>query len=184
MNQIIKDRMRGIVTRVRVIHFRLIWALLGLLILGDSNAVWAQCRAHPEIVPPIESVANTLALSTSSTASTPDIVALTTDNTLLRFNSADPTKIFSQVQFLPDLLPSHDSLVALDFNPADGRLYVLSSTGRMYFINDYGISGPMNTGYGSFFSNHGTKFGIDFDPTRGATGVTYKPWRGTLRVVT
>src|SRR5437588_3748375 len=123
MNQTIKDRMRGIVTRVRVIHLHLICALLWLPMLGSSNAIRAQCRAHPEIAPRIsEPVANTSTLVTQANVRTPDIIALTADNKLLRFNSADPGKIVSELPTSPINLHG-ESIVAIDYNPLGGYLY-------------------------------------------------------------
>ena len=164
MNQITKDRMRVIITKVRVIHFRLICALLWLLILGDSNAVLAQCRAHPEIAPRIsEPVANTSALVTQGSKRAPDIIALTTDNKLVRFNSADPTTIINEVP-ITDLQPG-ETIIAIDYNPSDGFLYGLGTTGRLYFIDERrGL--VSQTANGPFFSNKGTKIGFDFDPLR------------------
>ncbi len=177
--------MKGVVTRVRVIHFHLICALLWLLILGDSNVIWAQCRAHPEITPRIsEPVANTTTLVTQANVRAPDIIALTTDNKLLRFNSADPSKILSEVPISPTNLQPGESVVALDFNPSQGGLYGLGSTGRPYSIYSNGIPQQSSSGYGPFFSNTGTKIGFDFDPTSSVTGASYKPWDGAIRLVT
>ena len=123
MNQTIKDRMRGIVTRVRVIHLHLICALLWLPMLGSSNAIRAQCRAHPEIAPRISApAANTSALVTQANVRAPDIIALTADNKLLRFNSADPGKIVSELPTSPINLHG-ESIVAIDYNPLGGYLY-------------------------------------------------------------
>src|SRR6266404_1800440 len=177
--------MKGIVTRVRVIHFHLICALLWLLILGDSNVIWAQCRAHPEITPRIsEPVANTSTLVTQANVRAPDIIALTADNKLLRFNSADPGKIVSELPISPINLHG-ESIVAIDYNPLGGYLYGLGSAGTLYRIYENGIPVGSSAYQPSPFSNQGTKIGLDFDPSATLKiGLPVEPISNFVRVVT
>jgi hypothetical protein len=60
------------------------------------------------------------------------IVALTSGNRLLLFDSATPgtvTKTITVTTF------SNEALVAIDFRPATGDLYGMAASGRLYDLN-------------------------------------------------
>jgi hypothetical protein len=83
-------------------------------------------------------------------------------NELIRFHSATPGTIrgsatISGLQFA-------EQLVGIDVRPANGRLYGVGSTSRLYQIDP--ISG-VATQIGSPFTTplSGTRFGVDFNPT-------------------
>lgn len=93
--------------------------------------------------------------------------ALSTGNTLLRFNTAAPQTI---QQTLPITgLASGDTVAGIDFRPATGQLFAFSQPlfppdgSRLYLIDQ-------RTGAATFIANlsiapTGTEFGFDFNPT-------------------
>ncbi len=92
-----------------------------------------------------------------------NIYALTTSDTILRFDSNTPGTIDDTLT-LSGLQPGED-LLGIDFRPATGQLYGLGSTSRLYTINlGTGAAVAVNT---SPFSTllSGTRFGFDFNPT-------------------
>ncbi|MDQ6808616.1 MAG: DUF4394 domain-containing protein [Verrucomicrobiota bacterium] len=90
------------------------------------------------------------------------IVGLTSGNRLVSFDSAAPGTITKSVSVTG--LASGTSLVAIDFRPATGGLYGLSSDSRIYSINDQtGVATAV--GSAGAFTLSGTTFDIDFNPT-------------------
>ena len=112
--------------------FIVILAVVGGLLFGATN----QARAEP-------------------------IVALTTQNLLIRFDSTTPGMIIGSASVTG--LQVGESLVGIDFRPANGQLYGLGSNSRLYTIN-------LMTGVATFASAlstplvNATSFGIDFNP--------------------
>ncbi len=89
-----------------------------------------------------------------------NIVVLTTQNSVLSFDSATPgtTTVPTNVT---GLLPG-ESIVGIDRRPANGSIYAVSSASRIYTIN-------ATTGAATFVSTLstplvGTSFGVDFNP--------------------
>ena len=62
-----------------------------------------------------------------------DVVALTTSNRLVSFDRATPGAIRTNV--LVTGLQSGENLVGIDVRPADGMLYGVGSTGRLYTLD-------------------------------------------------
>jgi hypothetical protein len=87
------------------------------------------------------------------------IVALTSTNRLLFFDSATPgtvTKFFT--------ITNDEPLVGIDFRPATGDLYALGGTsGRLYVLNLTNGGGSIPTGTPPVLT--GFRFGFDFNPT-------------------
>ena len=87
------------------------------------------------------------------------IVALTSANRLLFFDSATPgtvTKLFT--------ITNDEPLVGIDFRPATGDLYALGGTsGRLYVLNL--VSGAGSNPSGTPPVLIGFRFGFDFNPT-------------------
>jgi hypothetical protein len=94
----------------------------------------------------------------------PNVIALTASNLLAHFNAATPGLI-NMIRVIRGL-PRREKLVAIDFRPATGQLYALSSSNRAYLI----ILGdpakalavrlsPLNPAL------NGASFGFDFNPT-------------------
>jgi trimeric autotransporter adhesin len=88
--------------------------------------------------------------------------ALTSNNTLLSFNPGLPSIINSTVNISG--LAQGESIVGIDFRPANGQLYALSSASQLYTINPSTgaatrVGAPLTTGV------NGASFGFDFNPT-------------------
>ncbi len=99
------------------------------------------------------------------------IFALNNANQLLRFNAGTPGTIVSTVSVTG--LQAGETLVGIDFRPANGQLYAMGvtggSTGRLYTINT--TSGTATLVGGTFALPQsagvaaGTDYGFDFNPT-------------------
>lgn len=88
------------------------------------------------------------------------IYAVTSNNTLLTFDSATPGTT-SSVAITG--LQSGESVLAIDLRPATGQLYGLGSTSRLYTINPAtGAATAVDGPFSPVLS--GTAFGFDFNP--------------------
>ena len=91
------------------------------------------------------------------------LYAVTTDNRLLQFDSANPCAILSD-QFITGL-EDEEAIVGIDFRPATGQLYGLGSSNRLYTIN---TSTAIATPVGAepfVIPIQGKAAGFDFNPT-------------------
>jgi len=87
-------------------------------------------------------------------------IGVTTANNLIVFNTARPSVILRSAAITG--LQSGENILGIDFRPANGVLYALGSTGRLYTVN-------INTGAATLVaplsvSLSGTDFGFDFNP--------------------
>lgn len=99
-----------------------------------------------------------------------ELFALTSDGKLIRFDSAAPETTLTTVSITG--LQSGETVLGIDFRPADGKLYALGSTSRLYTI-------ATATGAATVIGNSpftpllsGTKFGFNFNPTSGSNAGT------------
>ncbi|MER3426982.1 MAG: PEP-CTERM sorting domain-containing protein [Pyrinomonas sp.] len=88
------------------------------------------------------------------------LVALTSANTLVTFDSAAPGTITNTAAITG--LVSGETLIGIDRRPANGQLYGITNQGRIYILN------PL-TGVAVFQSQTtttpvGSSFGVDFNP--------------------
>jgi hypothetical protein len=91
------------------------------------------------------------------------LFAVTTDNALLNFNPGTPSIINSARNITG--LPRGENIVGIDFRPANGQLYALSSASRLYIINpSTAIAIPVG-GAALSTALNGANFGFDFNPT-------------------
>jgi hypothetical protein len=90
----------------------------------------------------------------------PDMVALTTGNALVRFNGASPASAGAPVAITG--LQAGESIVGIDARPANGRLYALGSTGRLYTLDP--ATGAATQSGAAALSLNGSVFGVDFNP--------------------
>ncbi|HYG74122.1 MAG TPA: DUF4394 domain-containing protein [Planctomycetota bacterium] len=91
-----------------------------------------------------------------------DVVALRTNNTLVRFDHRVPSLVTNSVNITG--LQTGESILGIDFRPANGKLYGLGSTSRLYTI-DYLTGAATQVGTGAFSTAlNGTEFGVDFNP--------------------
>jgi hypothetical protein len=103
-----------------------------------------------------------LAADIGSSATNLTVYGLTTSNQLVRFNSSRPNTILSTVAITG--LSGGENLLGIDFRPANGQLYGLGSTSRLYSINTT-TGAATEIGSPGAFTLSGTDFGFDFNPT-------------------
>ena len=88
------------------------------------------------------------------------VVALTSGNRLLFFDSATPGTVTKS--FTINTAGS-EALVAIDFRPATGDLFAMATSGRLYILNLTTNAASIPTATPTPLS--GTRFGFDFNPT-------------------
>ena len=90
------------------------------------------------------------------------IYAVTTSNSLIRFDSSSPGTILTIGAITG--LQGGETILGIDFRPASRQLFGLGSTSRLYTIN---VTTGAATVVGTQFTTllNGTAFGIDFNPT-------------------
>ena len=87
--------------------------------------------------------------------------AVTDRNTLLNFNPGQPSMINS-TRFITGLSQG-ETVVGIDFRPANGQLYALTTANRLYTINpSSGAATPVGAPLAGLM---GQSFGFDFNPT-------------------
>jgi hypothetical protein len=103
-----------------------------------------------------------LATTAAYTGRAETLVALTSGDKLLMFDSATPGSPFATINVTG--VTAGESLVAFDYRPVNGGLYALSSAGQLYVIEAAtGVAakvGPIN-----MIPGNDTRFGFDFNPT-------------------
>lgn len=88
-----------------------------------------------------------------------EVLAVTSDARLIAFDSGDP----SILTLNRPLTGTAGSIVAIDVRPADGTLYGVTDTARLYRI-DTATGAATAVGTGPFAPSLGSFIGIDFDP--------------------
>lgn len=92
-----------------------------------------------------------------------DIVALTDNNMLLKLNASDPSQITKRIMIQG--LATAEKILAIDFRPATGQLYGVSSASRLYVIQpDSGTARAIGTAAFTPALN-GSIVSLDFNPT-------------------
>lgn len=90
------------------------------------------------------------------------VVGLTVGSALVTFDSAAPGAASAPVAITG--LQAGESILGIDFRPANGMLYGLGSSSRLYTINP--VSGAATVVGGQFGTLlNGSVFGFDFNPT-------------------
>ncbi len=104
------------------------------------------------------------------TVSVGDMVALTASNRLVSFDRATPGTIRSTMAVTG--LQSGENLVGIDYRPADGLLYGVGSSGRLYTVDPATGTATLKSTLSvdatdttaPFTALAGTDFGVDFNP--------------------
>ncbi|NNG21422.1 DUF4394 domain-containing protein [Telluria aromaticivorans] len=99
-----------------------------------------------------------------------DVVALTASNRLVSFDRATPATIRTTMAVTG--LQSGENLVGIDYRPADGLLYGVGSSGRLYTIDPATGAATLKSTLAvdatdttaPFTALAGTDFGVDFNP--------------------
>lgn len=99
-----------------------------------------------------------------------DVFVLTASNKLLSFDRATPATIRTTATVTG--LQSGENLMGIDYRPADGQLYGVGSTGRIYTINGTTGAATLKSTLAAdsadtsapYTALAGTSFGVDFNP--------------------
>lgn len=99
------------------------------------------------------------------------LVALTTKNELVTFDSTSPEEIMTSNEVSG--LQRGEKLLGIDVRPATGELYGLTNKGRLYTIDPYSgvatfkvaLTADSSDTSNPFTKLKGSSFGIDFNPT-------------------
>ena len=99
-----------------------------------------------------------------------DTFVLTASNKLISFDRATPGTVKSTVSVTG--LQSGENLLGIDFRPADGQLYGVGSTGRIYVINGATGAATLKSTLAAdaadttapYTALAGASFGVDFNP--------------------
>ncbi|MFG5410960.1 DUF4394 domain-containing protein [Piscinibacter sakaiensis] len=96
-----------------------------------------------------------------------NVVALTVSGQLISFDRATPGTLVGSV--VVSGLQAGETLLGIDTRPADGRLYGLGSTGRLYTLDPAtGVATLKSTlraaSGDAFTALAGSEFGVDFNP--------------------
>ena len=100
-----------------------------------------------------------LVLSATQTRAEP-LVVVTTTNVLRTFDSATPGTITTSVAVTG--LQAGETILGIDRRPANGLIYALGSTSRLYIINPT-TGAATQVGSAGAFTLSGTAFGVDFN---------------------
>jgi Domain of unknown function (DUF4394)/RTX calcium-binding nonapeptide repeat (4 copies) len=101
-----------------------------------------------------------LVLACAPSAAAEELIALTTGNQLVRFDSATPGNVSSPMAITG--LQAGEQIVGIDFRPANATLYGVGSSNRLYTI-DPGTGAATPVGPPGFTLDGGS-FGVDFNP--------------------
>lgn len=107
-------------------------------------------------------IAGLLGASLIDNASAAVVYGLTTSNALVMFDSATPGAIIGSVSVSG--LSNGQVIRGIDFRPANGSLYGVSSDSRLYTINT-STGAATSVGAAGQFTLDGSVFGFDFNPT-------------------
>ena len=99
-----------------------------------------------------------------------DVFVLTASNKLVSFDIGTPGTVRTSVAVTG--LQSGENLLGIDFRPADGQLYGVGSTGRLYTLNGTTGAATLKATLAAdatdttlpFTALAGTDFGVDFNP--------------------
>ena len=93
------------------------------------------------------------------------LIGLTKDNRLVRFSPSDPSRLLGSVQITGVVFG--EQLLGIDYRPATGQLYALSSFDKLYTINaTTGVASQVAVASGTLVDGGllGGEFGFDFNP--------------------
>ncbi|MCC2955601.1 DUF4394 domain-containing protein [Massilia sp. IC2-477] len=137
----------------------------GLLLASTLAFVLAGCGGDDD---PVASVPVTTPPPTAVTAG--DLVVLTTGNRLVSFNRDTPGTARTSAAVTG--LQAGESLVGIDYRPADGQLYGVGSSGRIYTLNPETGAASLKATLSAdaadttapYTALGGSEFGVDFNP--------------------
>ena len=107
-------------------------------------------------------IAGLLGATLGGNVSASTVYGLTSSNAIVMFDSTTPGAIIGSISVSG--LTSGQVIRGIDFRPADGGLYGVSSDSRLYTINTTTGAATVIGASGQFTLN-GSAFGFDFNPT-------------------
>ncbi|TYQ07238.1 UNVERIFIED_ORG: uncharacterized protein DUF4394 [Zoogloea ramigera] len=130
---------------------------LSLVACGGSDDDIGTNTPVPPTTPPVVTVAG-------------DVFVLTASNKLLSFDRATPGTIRTTATVTG--LQAGENLLGIDYRPADGMLYGVGSTGRIYTLDGTTGAATLKSTLAAdttdttlpFTALAGTEFGVDFNP--------------------
>jgi hypothetical protein len=106
-----------------------------------------------------------------------ELLGVTVSNKLVSFNRAAPGKLCTSASITG--LQANENVLGIDVRPADGALYALASTGRLYTVNSGGAATLKSTltadaadTTDAFTALAGADFGVGFNPVPDRLRVT------------
>lgn len=108
-------------------------------------------------------------LCTASLAQAEALIGLTSTNALVTFDTATPLNGSAPVT-ITGLLGVNETILGIDRRPANGLLYGLGSSGRLYTLNTTSGAATLASLISAGLS--GTAFGVDFNPVPDRLRVT------------
>src|SRR6266498_2563697 len=102
-----------------------------------------------------------LAFATVGLANAEPLTVLAGTSALITFDSASPGTVSSPITITG--LQGGESILGIDRRPANGLLYGIGSTSRLYLINPT-TGAATQVGSAGAFTLSGTAFGLDFNP--------------------
>jgi hypothetical protein len=127
------------------------------LLAAPAALFLAACAGLPDDAPAAPAAAPVVVTAPA------DLVAVTTGNQLVSFNHASPGTLETAVEISG--LRSGESVVGIDFRPANGLLYGLGSSGELYQLDLR--SGAATPKAALSTALNGTSFGLSFNPVDG-----------------
>jgi hypothetical protein len=134
------------------------------LITTLALLVIAGCEKDSQVLSPAgQADEESDALAKGKRASGQRLYAITSRNRLIQFDSNEPDDLISKRRVTG--LQINERLLGIDFRPANGALYGLGSSSRLYVIDiNTGAATPVGSGPFSP-ALQGKVFGFDFNPT-------------------
>lgn len=121
----------------------------------------AQSSAPPSNQPSPQTSAEPSAMP-SAAAKVLTMYALAHNNRIMRFNSNSPSSAVAK-HISGDFEPN-ESLIGIDYRPADGKLYAVSNQSRLYTINVVTLAATRIRDQAFAPDLDGGQIGMDFDP--------------------
>ena len=97
-----------------------------------------------------------------NSASAELLYGLTTENSIAVFDSSKPNETLDGG--FVDGLAAGEELIAIDFRPASGNIYLLGSTETVYTFDLATLDATVVGNFGATADLRGTSFGFDFNP--------------------
>ena len=138
------------------------WLPITLVLLCALNPITPMLATPAQSVPGRNQGLSSFNACAAKQSFEETMFAVTVTNTLLNFNPGTPG-VINSARFITGLAQG-ESVVGIDFRPANGRLYALTNANRLYTVNPTnGVAAPVGDTPFTPALN-GQSFGFDFNP--------------------